>query len=72
MPTLAAFNYAGEVRSSAARAWLESLARVSWQDVHIIFEQIPRSLISDAAIAFALKMLDLNKQRLLALRGEFR
>jgi hypothetical protein len=72
MSTLDAFNYAGKVRPAAARRWLESLAKVSWQDVQIIFEQIPRDLISDAAIEFALKILTLNGERLLALREEFR
>ncbi len=72
MSPLDAFHYAGKVRPAAARRWLESLAKVSWQDVQIIFEQIPRDLISDAAIEFALKILTLNGERLLALREEFR
>jgi hypothetical protein len=38
----------------------------------MIFEQIPRGLISDVAIEFALKMLDLNRQRLLSLREDVR
>jgi hypothetical protein len=72
MSTLDAFRYAGSERPAAARAWLESLAKLSWQDVQMVFELIPCSLISDVAIEFALGMLDLNRQRLLALRGEFR
>jgi hypothetical protein len=72
MSTLDAFRYAGSGRPAVARVWLESLAKLSWQDVQMVFEQIPRSLISDIAIEFALRMLDLNRQRLLALRGGFR
>jgi hypothetical protein len=72
MSTLDAFRYAGSGRSAAARAWLESLAKLSWQDVQMVFEQIPRSLISDIAIEFALRMLDLNRHRLMALHRELR
>lgn len=72
MSTLDAFHYAGKVRPAAARAWLEYLAQLSWQNVRMIFEQIPRGLISDVAIEFALKMLDLNRQRLLSLREDVR
>lgn len=72
MSTLEAFREAGKVRPEAARSWLESLAEVSWRDVQMIFEQIPRDLISDIAIEFALKILDLNRQRLLVLCEEFR
>jgi hypothetical protein len=72
MSTLDAFRYAGSGRSAAARAWLESLAKLSWQDVQMVFEQIQRSLISDIAIEFALRMLDLNRHRLMALHRELR
>jgi hypothetical protein len=72
MSTLDAFREAGKVRSEAASRWLESLAEVSWQDMLTIFEQMPRSLISDVAIEFALKIFDLNRRRLLMLREEFR
>jgi len=44
-----------------------SRKRVSSQDVVQIFEQIPRELITPVAIAFAQRMLELNRQRLLAL-----
>jgi hypothetical protein len=70
MSTLEAFHEAGKVRPEAARWWLASLTEVSWRDVQIIFEQIPRSLIGDVAIEFALKMLHLNRGRLLSLREE--
>jgi hypothetical protein len=72
LSTVDAFHYAGKVRPAAARGWLESLAKLSWRDVQMIFEQIPRGLISDVAIEFALTMLALNRQRLLTLYKEFR
>ena len=70
MSTLDAFCEAGKVRPEPEKSWLEALAEVSWRDVEMIFEQIPHSLISDVAIEFALKMLDLNRRRLLALHEE--
>jgi hypothetical protein len=72
LSTLDAFFEVGKVRPEAAKSWLESLMDVSWRDVEMIFEQIPHNLISDVAIEFALKMLDLNRGRLLALREELR
>jgi hypothetical protein len=67
MSTLDVFREAARVRPKAARAWLESLKRLSLQDAQIIFDQIPRDRISEVAIEFALKMLELNRQRLLGL-----
>jgi hypothetical protein len=72
MSTFDAFHEAGKVRPTAASSWLESLAEVPWKNIQMIFEQIPGSLMSDVAIEFALKMLDLNRQRLLGLHEEFR
>jgi hypothetical protein len=72
MSTFEAFHEAGKVRPEAARWWLESLIDVLRRDVQRIFEEIPRHLISEVAIEFALKMLDLNRQRLLELHKEFR
>jgi hypothetical protein len=67
MSPLDAFRKAGKVRQKAANTWLESLERLSLQDAKIIFDQIPRDRISEVAIEFALKMLELNRQRLLGL-----
>ena len=72
MSTLEAFHEAGKARPEAARWWLESLIDVLRRDVQRIFEEIPRNLISEVAIEFALTMLDLNRQRLLELHEEFR
>jgi hypothetical protein len=72
LSTLDAFHRAGKMRPVAARVWLESLASVCRQDVQMLIEQIPGHLISEVAIEFALRVLDLNKQRLLMLCEEFR
>lgn len=67
MSTLDAFREAGKVRQKAAKGWLESLERLSLQGAQFIFDQVPRERISEVAIEFALKMLELNRRRLLML-----
>jgi len=67
--TLEVFREAGKLRPQAADAWLERLRQVSSQDVACIFDQIPSDRITSVASRFAQKMLELNRQRLLALQG---
>src|SRR5713101_7001037 len=69
LSTLDAFREAGRIRPEAADSWLELLKLVSLQDIVRIFEQIPQERITPVAIAFAQRMLELNRQRLLALQG---
>jgi hypothetical protein len=72
MSTHDAFQEAGRLRPGAARSWLECLQNVSSQDVERFFDQVPHDRITPVAITFALQMLELNQQRLLALYEEFR
>jgi hypothetical protein len=67
MSPLDAFREAGKVRQRAARVWLDSLERSSLESTKSIFDQISRDIISEVAIEFALKLLELNRQRLLGL-----
>lgn len=67
MPTLDVFKEASKLRPLAAKSWLDRLAQISENDVNDIFDQIPVDRISDAARRFAMKMLELNRQRLLKL-----
>jgi hypothetical protein len=67
MSPLDAFHEAGKVSQRAAGVWLASLDRASLEDAKSIFDQIPRAIISEVAIEFALKLLELNRQRLLGL-----
>ena len=46
-------------------AWLARLAQVPQEAVSNVFEQVPRDRITSAGIAFASRMLELNRQRLL-------
>lgn len=67
MTTLDVFSEAARLHSLAAKAWLERLAQISENNVTEIFDQIPNHRISDAAKRFAMKMLELNRKRLLKL-----
>jgi len=54
--------------NSAASVWLNNLARVSSNDTLELFKQIPSNRISQTAIEFAQKILELNQSKLLKLR----
>jgi HipA-like C-terminal domain len=71
LSTLDAFREAGKIRPVAARSWLKRLAEVSSQEVQGFFAQVPHDRITPVAIEFALKILELNRQRLLMLEEEF-
>jgi hypothetical protein len=52
----------------AAMIWLEHLERISQADTLLIFNRIPQKRISNIAVEFAQKILELNQNRLLKLR----
>lgn len=68
LSTIEAFRRAAELRPSAALAWLDRLSHVETASVTSLFQNVPGSLISDAAIEFASSILSLNRERLLDLR----
>jgi hypothetical protein len=65
LSTLDAFKEASRFRPAASMAWLARLAQVPQEAVSNVFEQIPRDRITSTGIAFASRMLELNRQRLL-------
>ena len=67
MSTLDAFRDGARVRPLAAKAWLERLARLPAGKISDIFTRIPTERITPVAAKFAMKMLELNQRRLLAL-----
>jgi len=71
MGTLDAFCEAGKKRPFAARAWLERLEGISPNDLSAILQKIPPDEISPIAVEFTHKMLILNRERLLSLKGKF-
>ncbi|MBN4005279.1 hypothetical protein [Nostoc sp. LPT] len=60
-----AFCEAQKRYPDAARVWLNNLARVSSNDRLKLFERIPSNRISQTAIEFAQKILELNQSKLL-------
>lgn len=68
LSTLQAFKAAANLRTSAAKAWLERLQMVSLRNTRLLLERVPPDRISSIAVDFAQRMLELNYQRLLALK----
>ncbi|WNN88943.1 hypothetical protein [Gloeocapsopsis dulcis] len=68
LTTFDAFFRASQEYPNAAKAWLNNLAKVSSNDTLELFERIPSNLITETAINFAQKILELNQFRLLKLR----
>lgn len=65
LPTLAAFQEAAKLAPKAATYWLECLQRTTLGDYETIFQRVPRSEITQPASQFALKLLEINRDRLL-------
>ncbi len=70
LSTLQAFWESAKLRTHAAQAWLDRLCAVTLDQYVDIFSQIPGERITPTAIEFAMKMIELNRQRLLKLKGE--
>lgn len=68
LSTIDAFNEAAKKNIEAARFWLERLEEITSKDIIHIFHKLPKEEISEVAIEFAQKMLDLNQERLLSLK----
>jgi len=65
LSTLETFQQYASIRPVAATGWLKKLAAIAPTDLRPLFDQVPKDRISDTAIDFALRMLELNQQRLL-------
>ena len=66
MSTLEAFSEAAIIRPDAARFWLSKLEKVSLSDTRSIIDRVPKEEMSDIANDFTQRIIELNKQRLLA------
>ncbi len=66
--TLDVFHQLAEKRPKSAKLWLQRLNDISLDQCQSIFNRIPPSEISAVAAKFSIKLLELNKKRLL--RGE--
>lgn len=67
LSTIAAFEEAAKMRPLAGRYWLGRLESVPLSDFEEILTGLPESAISVPARLFALKMLEVNRNRLLNL-----
>lgn len=65
MLTIDCFYHAIEKRPRAKKYWLDKLKRLTDDDVHNIFSNIPDEMISTWSKDFAIKMILENKNRLL-------
>lgn len=63
-----AFRVASTFNPNAARIWLGKLEAVTMQTVVSVFDRFPDGYISEEARQFAIKMLEINRQRLLEIR----
>lgn len=70
MKTIEAFFYVSRFDKPAALFWLEKLECITDNKIGLIFEETPKTLISELGVAFAVEMLTENRNRLLDLRKE--
>lgn len=66
--TVDAFQQFAAKRPESAKLWLQRLGDISYEQCHNIFNKIPPSEISETAIEFVMKLLELNKERLLEVK----
>lgn len=69
LSTIAAFQEVAKMRPSAGRYWLWRLEQMQPSGFERIFTELPESLISTPAQLFAMRMLEVNQGRLLALQN---
>lgn len=65
--TVKLFELIAQENRKGAKVWLDLLEKITEQQCTAIFERIPPNMISESGIKFALKLLAINKQRLLRL-----
>jgi len=68
LKTLEAFHEAAKIRPVAADHWLSKLDEINTENFRAILAEVPASEISEPARDFALRMMEINAQRLLQAR----
>jgi hypothetical protein len=69
LSTLDAFRTAARYQPHAAAFWIEQLSALNWERVERVFGEIPRPEMTQIAADFGLRLLFLNKERLIKLRN---
>lgn len=59
-----------KLNKKATVYWLEKINKLNIDDIMNVFARVPKDLISEISIEFALRMLKENKKRLLKLKEE--
>ncbi|MGL5079164.1 MAG: hypothetical protein ACRDBG_25470 [Waterburya sp.] len=67
LKTFDVFCKAAKINPSAACVWLSRLSDISTADTLELFDRIPSNRISQTAVEFAQKILEINQNRLLNL-----
>jgi hypothetical protein len=67
LSTLEAFQEAAKIAPEAASYWLNRMGALTVADLENMVAAVPASEISEPARQFALKIMEVNRQRLLAL-----
>lgn len=65
MGTMEVFRAIAQLYSKSARLWLNQLAQISSQDIKNLWERIPPHRMSQPALEFGYRMLEINQHRLL-------
>ncbi len=68
LTTIEAFRLASVDHPIAARAWLRKLSDVSLEAVYNVLRRVPPERMTPTSVEFAMKMLELNRTRLLQLQ----
>ena len=66
---LGAFLEAGRISRGSAQYWLSRLANITHDQFQEVFRSIPSTEITEPAVSFALRILEINRLRLLAHRS---
>lgn len=67
LPLIEAFRAASAHNPQASKIWLKKLENVTIEAVREVFERIPEERISEVSKEFSIRMLEINRQRLLEL-----
>ncbi len=70
LKTIDAVKLCAKENKDSTMYWLNKIDNLRIQDVLDIFRKIPKELISKISIEFAIKMLEINKKRLMQLKKE--
>lgn len=68
LTTLETFRLACADNQTAAKAWLRKLSDVSTEAVYNVLDRVPPERMTPTSVEFAMKMLELNRTRLLQLQ----